>query len=118
VVNIVAKKKKDLLTNAMAKTIMEEIHHGDKTEPKNIVIHGQLYQRLLIGKAGLLMKGKEPATFENVIIKEINENSAFRLFISKLYHSVKEKSCIEEIIKSAKDSNLELAWDFNKLLEA
>lgn len=109
--------KKNLLTDAMAKAIMDEINYGDKTEPKNIVVHGQLYQRLLMGKAGLLIRGKEPATFENVIIYEINQHNKLGIFISRLYHSVKEKGCIEAIIKCAKDSNLELAWDFNKLLE-
>jgi len=80
--------------------IMKEIEYGDTTEPKTIVVHGELYKRLLVEKGYLLLEGKVPATFENAIISNMNKANNLAVLINRLVRKHPEiRDSLTEISK-------------------
>jgi len=78
---------------------MQEANQISDNTSKNIVVHGALYKRLLIAKAGLILTGM-PATFENVIIDNVNSANDFAVLVTSLMRSHPEtKPWILELSK-------------------
>ena len=85
---------------------VKEFDHVNENTSKNIVVHGGLYKHLLLAKAGLLVKGKEPATFENAIIEYVNKANQLGQLISILMRTYPETK--PWIVELSKDVSPEL----------
>jgi hypothetical protein len=84
--------------------MLDETNRGDTSEPKNIVVHGNLYKRLLMHKGAVLMKGRN-ATFEDVIIEAFNWVAVYSVFVSKLIRKHPElRATLLEIAKEEEDA--------------
>ena len=109
---MVHKRNKENIENL--KELVKELKHEDISEPKNIVVHGELYKRLLMEKGNLLIRGKTPATFENAIINNINREQHLAVLVNRLIRTHPEIK--DDMVKLSKEISDDLHERINGMV--